>query len=350
MFVRLRWEHACSLDALTISIVLKHQGASFRALNFGKCTGNWRKADLARLKIENLTTLGIGELETAGGGPWATELLARNYQKLRHLRLGSDKCLATDYAEDGLLDTDESKRFQQTKEFAELMKVKVTALNEPSTPLLRLESLSLIGLDLSAFAKAFFEPVIDFKSLSVLKLESCAYLKTALPLLMGTGSGRPKAKSALRLHTLSIRHENTSNEISRELETFLISLKPLAHLHLLLEGDYEEIIDLHRVLQVHGKCLRSLVWDERTCPRSEVRADYTLLPDHQDDHLNLKVVAKHCPGLKALGMSLAWGDILKSEKCHKKVNTAAVLGCTLVFLLTLHRLLLHFLDWISFRL
>lgn len=313
--------------------MLKHQGASIRTLNFGQCTGNWRKADLARLKIENLTTLGIGELETAKGGIWATELLARNFQKLRHLQLGSDKYLATDYAEDGLFDTDEIERLNQTNRLAELMKVKVAALNEPSTPTLRLESLSLTGLDLNAFAKGFFEPVIDFKSLSVLILESCACLKAALPLLMGTGTGRPKAKSALRLHTLAIRHENMSNEISRELETFLISLKPLAHLHLLLEGDYEEIIDLHRVLQVHGKCLRSLVWDERTCPRSEVRQDYTLLPDHQDDHLNLKVVAKHCPGLKALGISLAWGDILKSEKCHKKVNAAAVLGCTLIHLL-----------------
>ena len=272
------------------------------------------------MTMEDLTTLGIGEVGTSTGVPWALELLARNYQKLRHLRLGTDEFLATDYAAEGVLDSDERGRIEQTDIFAELMKVKVAALNETSTPRLRLESLSLTGLDLNAFAKGFFEPVIDFKGLSVLTLESCACLEAALPLLMGTGTGKRREKSALRLRTLAIRHENLSNECSRELRTFLVSLKPLTHLHVLLEGNYDEIIDLHKVLQVHGTCLRSLVWDERAGPRSEVREDSALLPDLQKVHLELRTIAKHCPGLKALGISLEWGGILQSEKSHKKVN------------------------------
>ena len=297
--------------------MLKHQGASIRTLNFGQYTGNWRKADLAKLKIEGLTDLGIGELGTGTVGLWASELLVRNYQKLRHLRLGNDEYLATDYAEEGVLDSDEISRFQQTDNFAELMKVKVAALNEPSTPHLRLESLSLTGLDLNAFVKGSFEPVIDFKSLSVLTLESCACLETALPLLLGTGTGRRKAKNALRLHTLAIRHETTRDVFVPELEAFLISLKPLAHLHVLLEGDYQEDVDMEKVLQVHGKCLRSLVWDERAGPRSEVQADTFFF---SDDHEHLELIAKHCPGLKALGISLDWQDIIGIEKSHKKVK------------------------------
>lgn len=133
---------------------------------------------------------------------------------------------------------------------------------------------------------------------------------------MGTGTGRRKAKSALRLHTLAIRHENTSNELTRLLETFLTSLRPLTHLHILLEGYNEEEVQLQKVLQVHGTCLRSLVWDERTGPRSGVQEDTCLYPN---DHNTLQLVAKHCPGLKALGIALDWEDVIRSEKGHKKV-------------------------------
>ena len=324
----LRWEHACSLDTLTLSILLKHQGSSIHTLNFRKCTGNWRKADLAKFTIPGLTTLGITEL--GRGCPWATELLARNYQNLRHLRLGSEMDLASEYAYDGYVDLDEVRRFTQTETFAELTKEKVAALNEPSTPVVRLESLWLIGIDLLAFAGALIEPNIDFNSLSMLTLESCVGLKAAFPLLMGSGAGKRKAKSALRLHTLAIRHENASNGSLQELETFLLSLKPLTHLHVLLEGKYDWVVRLHKILRLHGRCLRSLIWDERTGPRSNMHEHTTIFPD---DYENLKLVAEHCPGLKALGISLDWEDIAGSEENHKKVNTVAALGCALIFML-----------------
>lgn len=320
-----RWEHACSLDTLTLSIVLKRQGASIHTLNFREYTANWRKADLANLTTEGLTSLGITELGT--GGPWPPELLARNYQNLRHLRLGSELNLATQYAAKGYMDPNEHRRSRITDTFAELMKAKFADLEEPSTPVVRLESLSLIGLDLHPFANGLIEPVVDFNSLSILTLESCAGLKAAFPLLMGPGARRRKAKSALRLHTLAIRHENTSDGFLRELETFLLWLRPLAHLHVLLEGPYEGEIGLRKVLKAHGKCLQSLVWDERTGPRSCVQVETALLANDYDD---LKVVAKHCPGLKALGMSLDWGDIAGSKQNHKKVRAVAAQSCAFI--------------------
>lgn len=85
------------------------------------------------------------DAETSPNTPWAAELLARSYQTLRHLRLGNDKYLATEYAKEGVLDVDYIRRFQQTDDLAEIMKMKITALNESSTPPLRLESLSLTG-------------------------------------------------------------------------------------------------------------------------------------------------------------------------------------------------------------
>ena len=296
--------------------MLKHQGASIRTLNFGQHTGKWRKTDLAKLTIEGLTTLGI-EAGTGLNSPWATELLARTYQTLRHLRLGNDKYLATEYAKEGVFDIDDVHNSQQTHNLAEIMKVKVAASNESTTPALRLESLSLTGLDLNAFVSCFQQPIIVFENLSILTLESCCCLNLALPLLMGTGAGRRKAKSALRLHTLTIRHENTSNEHIRSLETFLTSLRPLAHLHILLEGYSEEGLQLEKVLQVHGTCLQSLIWDERTGPRTDVQDDTAFNQYYQK---NLQLIAKHCSGLKALGIAFDWEDVFHFEKNHKKVK------------------------------
>ncbi|KAF6228965.1 hypothetical protein HO133_007077 [Letharia lupina] len=311
------WEHDCPLNTLTLSIVLKHQATSLRTLNLRDYTGNWRKADLAKLTMGGLTTLGIDEL--GRGDSWAIELLARNYQELRKLRLGSEMDLVTEYAEDGCLDSNEDGRFQLTENFAELLKDKVAALNGPSTPVVRLDSLSLVGLNLFYFAKGWIEPVNDFTSLSMLTLESCACVEAAFPLLMAVEAGRRKAKSALRLHTFAIRHENTSDEFLQGLESFLLSLKPLTNLHVLLEGCYERDIEMGKVLKLHGKCLRSLVWQQRTRPRSNMLADTSLFPD---DYEELKLVAKYCTGLKALGISLDWADIARSEDSHEEIASS----------------------------
>ena len=335
-FLCSRWDHACPLDALTLSTLLKYQAASTHTLNFRRYTGSWRKSDLARLTIGGLKTLGIGEL--GPGEPWATELLARNYQNLRHLRLGSEVLLAKDYAKNGYMIPDGSG---DTVDLAELMDEKVEALNESSTPVVRLESLSLIGLDLHSFAEGAIKPVVDFNSLSMLTLESCACLEEAFPLLTGSGAGRRKAKSALQLHTLAIRHENTADDFVRELEIFLLSLKPLAHLHILLEGAYTRDIKMEKVLRVHGRCLQSLVWDERSMPRGDVYFDTAVFPEEYE---TWELIAKHCPELKALGISLDWEDITGSDNKHKKVEAVAALCCVFIFMLIPLRLLLLSLE------
>ena len=315
--MRFRWEHACPLSALTLSILLKHQGASIHALNFREYTRNWGKADLANLKIGGLTTLGMTELGLFDSMATETELLARNHHNLRHLRLGSEVDLVTEYAKNGYLDSYGIARFTLTETFSETMQKKVAALKERSAPVMQLESLSLIGHDLPAFVSGMVEPTVDFNSLSMLTLESCVGLEVAFPWLMGTGGGSRKAKSALRLHTLAIRHENVSNEFLQSLEDLLRSLRPLAQLHVLLEGEYDGTIELCKVLRVHGKSLRSLIWDERSGPRRDVSVDNTIAPMN---HKNLEIVSKHCPGLKALGISLDWMDIAGFKEYHKKVN------------------------------
>ena len=316
--------------------MLKHQGASIHTLNFRQYTEDWRRAGLERLTIGCLTTLGIAELGT--GCQWVTELLAKNYQNLRHLRIGSEVELAKECAKHGWFDLEELCRFAHTQTFAELMEETFSALKEPSDPILRLESLSLVGLNFLAYVGCLLEPFVDFSSLTMLTLESCAGLETAFPLLVEAVAGRRKAKSVLRLHTFAIRHENASDDFLHKLENFLLSLKPLAHLHMLLEGIYEGTIEMRKVLRIHGKCLQSFIWDERTEPRNDVREDHAVFPD---DYEHLRLVAEHCLVLKALGISLDWEDIVASEKNHKKVEAVPTLGREVMFVLISHRLPPH---------
>ena len=317
-FARFRWGHLCSLSTRTFSMVLRLQGTSLRSLSFGEYSGYWRPADLAELKIGGLTVLDLAELRFPMN--WPMELLARNYRTLRHLRLGSELDLVADYARNGYVDTDESGRFARTERLAELIEERLAPLKESSTPVVRLESFSIIGLDLLPFATGLIKPVIDFDSLSVLKIESCAGLEPALRTLTRPGAGSRKAKKALGLHTLEIRHENTCDEFMRRLETFLLSLKPLAHLHVLLEGHYDEsIFRMRKLLQVHGTCLQSFVWDERTGPRDDMRYDTACF---EDPYRNLKLIAKCCPGLRALGISIHWEEIIEQEESHDWVRAA----------------------------
>ncbi len=311
-FARSRWEHACPLNALTLSTVLKHQGASIHTLNFTRYSKIWRIADIEELAIGGLTTLSIAGL--IRGNSWPIQMLARCYKNLRHLRLGNEVDLAKEYADEGCVDPDEFNRVQLTGYFAGIMKI-FGPYDKPYTSMARLESLSLIGLDVFAFAKGDIEPRIDFNNLCTLTLESCTRLEAAFPLLMGAGASKLKGKSALRLRAFAIRHENTTDEAIQALEKFLLSLKPLAHLHVLLEGDYEEYIHLSSILQLHGKHLRSLIWDERTGPRYDVREDTTIFGVR-----DLKKVATYCPTLEALGISLDWEEITVSKKRHKKVK------------------------------
>ena len=315
-FIHFRWEHACSFDQQTFSAVAKHQGASINTLSIRGYNGDCKLTDLEQFAVGGLSTLSVAEL--GRDGLWPFQLSIRNLSSLRHVVLGSESLVARPYALDGRVDADENRRGQLTVFFAGYMNATAQVLSGTSTSVVRLESLSLIGLDLLAFVKGSIEPVFDFNSLSVLILESCAGLEAAFALLMGggAGTGRRKAKSGLRLHSFTIRHEGTTGEFSPELETFLLSLKPLARLHVLLEGDYIDTIDLEKVLQVHGKSLHSLIWEERSGPRIALGEETTYMPE---DHEILKLVAKHCPGLKALGIPLSWED-LSDESTHKQVN------------------------------
>ncbi|CAD6593210.1 MAG: hypothetical protein ASARMPREDX12_006936 [Alectoria sarmentosa] len=287
--------------------------------SFSQYSGPWKKADLEKIEMDGLKTFCIPDLDAHGD--WPFDLVAKNHKSLRHLQIGTESDLALEYANKGHLDKDETARSELTGTLAESMKRKFDSINESfsSNPPLRLESLSLIGLDVNVLATATVEPIIDFSSLGMLTLESCVGLEATFPLLMGSGAGRPKAKSKLRLHTFAIRNENNTDEFSKELETFLLSLEPLTNLHVLTEGTYAKAIDMRKVFEVHGKRLCSLICDDRDGPRLDLQGDTTLFAEN---HEHVKLIAEHCTGLKALGISLDWKDIAGSRNNHKKIASS----------------------------
>lgn len=300
--------------------LLKQHGGSINTLKFREYMRTWGSADLANLKMETLTTLSMSELGIVDS--LATELLAKNLQTLRHLRLGSELGLAEQYANIGDMDPNETERFVLAHALRETLQKKAAALNEPSTFVLRLESLSLIGLDLHTFTDGIVVPELDFSCLGMLTLESCCGLERAFPLFLGPKDGTRKGKSKLGLHTLAIRHESAGAEFSRAFEIFLLSLKPLTHLHVLLEGPSDYDVPWRKILRVHGKSLWSLLWDERLGPRRDVSENNHVVSPNDEI---LEIVATHCPGLKALGISLDWEDMTGPGKHHKKVKVVSKL-------------------------
>lgn len=286
-------------------MLLKNHASSLRTLEFRRYTRNWKSTNLEALASVNLTSLKISTLDT-NGGSWPLRLLAKNYKSLRHLELSNETGAAHEYTVDGALDPDGTGRESNTQALIKLIKIQVDALEEAPVPLLQLDSLSMCDFDLTVIWTTS-SPLIDFSKLSTLVIKSCSGLNTALPLLGRANVTQGNAVGALRLRTLILRHENSDDTFLTRLMFFLSTLGPLTTLHVLLEGqsDLDILVDS---LKPHGKSLESLIWDQRSQPRTQIQVDPTLT-----GLTNLKVIAKQCTRLKALGIPLPWQQLTNSE-------------------------------------
>ena len=195
-----------------------------------------------------------------------------------------------------------------------------------SVPVLKLESLKIIGLDLRLFVNGSFRPLTDFGTLTSLILESCCGLFEALPMLTVVSGGRTVSRLP-NLQSLTIRNEDDHHpDFTRTLDYFLRSLSPLRTLHLLLSG-YYDMRSSKELLKVHGATLRSLVWDERLGRRYDLADDRLI--DLRDAG-RLTIIVKHCPNLVELGISVRWsnGDDVPPEghRAHVRVPRRYVLS------------------------
>ena len=307
------WTHNCGLESDTLGILLEHHGNSLHDLTFERDALPWKSTPLVR---DRLKTLGVHSLEVDildKERDWPSLLVARNCNSLRNLQLGR---LSEIIKRPGSSHGGHRASTSATRKFFISVKSKMeTAGTEKQTSLLKLESLELCGLDFNLILTAKNPSIVDFANVRALVLESCFGIEEAfLGLRMGTIRSNPLA--SLRLKSLIIRHENANPRFLSELERFLCSLPGLRTLHVLLDGSSHSA-NLEKILKVHGKSLRSLVWDDRELPREFVDANMTSENDLIYGHLG--VVSRHCHRLRALGLSLDW-KIVTDPKALKEAR------------------------------
>jgi len=288
---------------------LNNHGLSLQTLHFRQSTKKWKKTNLTALALDCLTNLKIGELDILGD-MWPFYLLAKNYKRLHHLHLSNETALANLYTNGGDINRG------NTNEFIKKLEYEFATLDESAVPTMQLKSLSLCGLDLSMLVKDFLKPGIDFNNLDSLTLESCTELNRAFPMLIGARGIPHNTVGPLRLRTFVLRHENPNQEFMIDLEIFLLSLRPLNSLHILLQG-LGPCPSLESVLKFHGKALLSLIWDHRFKARTTASISTTTRYGSFD---HMRWIAKYCVRLQALGITLDWETLSRSDEYHNKVR------------------------------
>ncbi|KAL8670575.1 MAG: hypothetical protein Q9168_004888 [Polycauliona sp. 1 TL-2023] len=243
------------------------------------------------------------------------------------MTVGAESDVLRDYQESNQ-DT-LARRFQFVEDALEYFDV---GKDPEEYPWLHLRELHLIGLDANKILRptSFILPV---ECLDVLILESCPGLAAALDMLATemTQSGVP-LRAALRLRSLSVRDESSSQPFRTRLIGFLGAFQGLTHLSVLLENsDRSGPDDLVPMLAAHGPSLRSLVWDERSGKRSSFIPPETL---KEPSHIRLQIIAAHCPNLVELGVSMEWKDFIRltaqAFTLFKKLRTLNIRNMPLV--------------------
>lgn len=138
-------------------------------------------------------------------------------------------------------------------------------------------------------------------------IESCLNLHRGFTLLARTG---------FHLHTLTVRHDSYELGDHGRIEDCLVSFKGLNRLYMLVEGS-RTVQNLDPILAAHGKTLCSLLWEERNRPR---RSAYKSTAIFRSASGHLWSVARHCPRLVSLGLTLEWQELMESENCQRDVS------------------------------
>ena len=286
------WEHSCELDITTLRLLFQRQKANLR--NFF-CTRFSVSGDTENSVPGALSSLSIESVDVCFDHCWwVAAMVERNAATLDHLRLGFISRIAHDFAHKRRPEYgDISKLFSNTM-------VNFLSLRNLGEIHLSLGSLHLCGLNLGSVLQGKMALAIDSTKITQLRLESCPKLSQAFSILMDP-AGPPKI-SLIALEDLFIRLEDPDAQFPDSLENFLTSIHGLIHLRVLIDNTSVNQ-DLEPILDIHGKTLRTLVWDERRGPRKRLDASTSVLSIKLE---NLKVVAQKCHSLTTLGIALDW--------------------------------------------
>ena len=242
---------------------------------------------------------------------WPARLIAQNRDSLRHLYLGIISVVAQYYT----IHPGPSE-FRLPTSLEEMAKDTLPANERQIMWTLSLETLGLYGLNFDDVVIGALGFKIDFGSMTNLRLESCSGLNEAFALLMGNDVPQNATLSWLKLTSFFVRHEDPGQAFAQYLAAFLTSFTGLKHLGLLLEGK-SQAMSKAPILEMHGKTLQTLIWDERERPRKDTKTDTSSVSRGD----NLELISRKCPNLTALGLSVLWGFIPHWSAARSLVKT-----------------------------
>lgn len=261
--------------------------------------------DTRDLPFYGLEKLHVADMEPSYSVHFVPRIMISSHSSLKHLKLGCERFIArpcllggNPLAEEELYDfTDE-----MLGDFKRALKC---TGRQRSGMLLQLETVHLIGFDfrkLTTDSEAPFLELSELSRLEVLTLESCFIEGATLSLLS------PQTALGLtwtpRLQSFHLRYEKSDAMFQHQVRAFLGSFTGLVHLSVLLEGS-GGYIDPDCFIENHGRTLKTLVWDQRSKPRTLVGQSTSIPLDHSFRYC-IYAIARGCPGLRELGLSLPY--------------------------------------------
>jgi len=319
-----RWDHTCVVDKRTLKLLFDMHGATLRTLKLNRQTfepPGPLPDGLHNLRLGSLESLeSRWELDYQNSNPyWQTALVAGNCKTLRHLELGSETDAAQDFFGVPIAD-DERTDGKHTIAFGRTLKRECKNIKAS----ISLDSLKLISYDIGIILDNKHWPSVDLRNITKLVLEDCYGTKVAFPLLSSISRNPKNAHCLMDLTSFTFRQKYLDDDDRKRLQNLLCSLSGrLIHLSVLLDGseDYNHMLNIESILLIHGKTLRTLVWDERGYRREAMNEDRALLPS-KDRMRHLSIISKSCPELKELGIVIDWAAVRVSNESRQKVLSA----------------------------
>lgn len=304
---RVSWFHGCPLEAMTLEYLFRRQGAKLADL---RLTGETMDSNESIVVRPGLTRLYLPDM---AHDELASKCLTISWGTIRFLRLGFEAGVVNTCAEHGAIShpTWIAEAATLTHTFTETLKNDLQKAQINPQFLLKLERVSLCGLDLNDLIESQLEARLDLTALSRIQLESCRGLSQALGQLISSGQLASTVNRLCGLKSFFLRQEGSDRTLGDRLETFLGSFTGFKHIHLLLEGSCVWR-PLAQALKAHNKSLVTLVLDIRTGPRTLANADLSYMPMPLSQ---LKGLAMNCPRLTGLGLTLNWTSIFANEAC-----------------------------------
>ena len=291
------WTHEFSIEAATAQKLLKDHSRSLQHLQLrdrNVINKEWKKPFL----MVGLRTLSISCLAASITG---ARLVAKNSSTLQELEIGLETAALNAYLRDTI--HEEVVDSNLTLTFCRLLP-DYSDPAEVSVAYLKLRKLKVIGMDTRLLFGGPFRPLTDLSVLMTLTLESCHGLYNSFRSLANK-TGSESINRLPRLCSLTIRQERVDHYYPTDsIASFLYSMSPLTTLHVLLSGisNYQR---LKGILKVHGRSLKSLIWDQRFGRRYCMQDD-RLIENKNQSLERLRNIADFRPHLVELGIPVTW--------------------------------------------